>query len=124
MKSVLVIDDSEEFCTLARGALERVGYAVDTCQQVEPALELLGYGLRPSLVVLDALMPGRDGFDFIKAAAEIAPDLKVLLVSGWVDLAALPASVKVTGKLEKPFTPDQLVDAVRSAVGDPRSRTG
>ena len=124
MKSVLVIDDSEEFFTLARGALERVGYAVDTCQQVEPALELLGYGLRPSLVVLDALMPGRDGFDFIKAAAEIAPDLKVLLVSGWVDLAALPASVKVTGKLEKPFTPDQLVDAVRSAVGDPRSRTG
>lgn len=123
MKSILVIDDSEEFCGLARRALERVGYAVDTCQQVEPALELLATGLRPSLVVLDAIMPGRDGFDFISAAAKIAPELKVLLVSGWVDLDALPATVKVTGKLEKPFTPDQLLEAVRGAVGDPRSRT-
>ena len=58
MKTVLVIDDSEEFCSLARVALEKAGYAVDTCRQVEPALELLQTGLRPSLVVLDALMPG------------------------------------------------------------------
>lgn len=122
MKSVLVIDDSEEFCALARGALERSGYAVDTCRQIDPALELLETGLRPSLVVLDAVMPGRDGFDFIQAAAKIAPELKVLLVSGWVDLSQLPASVKVTGKLEKPFTPDKLVEAVRATVGDARTR--
>ena len=123
MKTVLVIDDSEEFCSLARVALEKAGYAVDTCRQVEPGLELLQSGLRPSLVVLDALMPGRDGFDFIRAAAEIAPELKVLLVSGWVDLHSLPASVKVTGKLEKPFTPEKLVETVRAAVGDPRARS-
>ena len=122
MKSVLVIDDSEEFCTLARGALERSGYAVDTCRQIDPALELLETGLRPSLVVLDAVMPGRDGFDFLQAAAKIAPELKVLLVSGWVDLAQLPATVKVTGTLEKPFTPDKLVETVRATVGDARSR--
>lgn len=122
MKSILVIDDSEEFCGLARGALEKNGYAVDTCTQIDPALSLLETGLRPSLVILDAVMPGRDGFDFIQAAAKIAPDLKVLLVSGWVDLSQLPASVKVTGKLEKPFTPDKLVEAVKSTVGDARGR--
>ena len=122
MKTVLVIDDSDELCTLARSALEKVGYAVDTAQKVEPAIELLHTGLKPSLVVLDALLPGRDGFDFLRAAAEIAPDLKVLLVSGWIDLSRLPPNVKVAGKLEKPFTPDQLVAAVRAAVGEPRAR--
>ena len=123
MKTVLVVDDSAELCALARTALEKNGYAVDTVQEIAPAVELLRTGLRPSLVVLDCIIPVADGFEFLKVAKELAPDLQVILVSGTLDLSTLSPDVKVRGKLQKPFTPDQLVSAVRDVIGGPRGAT-
>lgn len=120
MKTVLVVDDSAELCSLARTALEKNGYAVDTVQEIAPAVALLEAGLRPSLVVLDCILPVADGFEFLRRAKELAPELQVILVSGTLDLSTLKPQVAVRGKLQKPFTPDQLVTAVREVIGGPR----
>ena len=116
MKSVLVVDDGVELLELARRSLEKAGYAVDTFTAAEPALEGLRNGWKPSLVLLDVLLPGMDGFEFLGELAKHVPSLPVILMSGVVDLTRLPAGMRVAGRLEKPFTPEQLVTAVNRAL--------
>ena len=116
MKSVLVVDDGTELLDLARRALEKAGYAVDTFTAAEPALDILRRGFKPSIVLLDVLLPGMDGFEFLGEVAKHVPDLPVLVMSGVVDLTRLPAGMRVAGRLEKPFTPEQLVAAVNRAL--------
>src|SRR5206468_6309874 len=61
---VLVVDDDPDFRQLLRRALERDGFAVTEAENGGAALERIRV-TRPGVVLLDLLMPGMDGFDFI-----------------------------------------------------------
>jgi CheY-like chemotaxis protein len=64
-QSALVVDDSKSARFALRKFLEQQGYAVDTA---EGAAEAYGYlkSHRPSIIFLDHLMPGVDGFDALR----------------------------------------------------------
>src|SRR5947209_20175046 len=61
---VLVVEDSETIREMVSEALTDAGYHADACcdgDGLEDALD----GVRPDLVVLDVMLPGRDGFELI-----------------------------------------------------------
>jgi CheY-like chemotaxis protein len=60
---VLVVDDDPDLRRRLRGLLEKDGWAVDEAADGREALGRLA--ARPSLVLLDLLMPGVDGFEFL-----------------------------------------------------------
>jgi hypothetical protein len=64
--TVLVVDDDETVRDLMHRFLSREGFAVVTAAGGEQALELAGQ-VRPSLITLDVLMPGLDGWGVLKA---------------------------------------------------------
>jgi PAS domain S-box-containing protein len=62
-RRVLVVDDDADLRRRLRGLLEAAGWAVDEAADGREALDRLA--ARPSLVLLDLLMPGMDGFEFL-----------------------------------------------------------
>lgn len=62
LPTVLVVDDNHDNADIMRQYLEAKGYPVSVAYSGEEAL-LLFESLRPSIVLLDVMMPGRDGWE-------------------------------------------------------------
>lgn len=63
-KKILVIDDSETNLLLLRAVLEDAGYDVELLNDSHQAVASINKH-KPDLVLLDLLMPGMDGFEFM-----------------------------------------------------------
>lgn len=117
---VLVVDDDAAVLAVSTRALQRFGATVEGVGSAEAALELLERGAEFDVMVTDHAMPGTTGSDLVERVAELRPELPALLVSGYTaedrlrqQLALAPAA----GRLQKPFTLQELVSAVARLVG-------
>ena len=70
------------------------------------------------LTVLDLTMPRLNGDEVFRQIMDIQPDARVILISGYTqeDVAGHFTGHRVTGYLEKPFPPSELVAKVRAAL--------
>jgi CheY-like chemotaxis protein len=78
---VLVVDDDEHFRILARAILEPAGFEVIESEDVEHCLSQLR---RQSVdaVILDMVMPGRDGIEAVRELKQLFPEIRIVAVSG------------------------------------------
>ena len=82
--TILVVDDEESIVKVSVRLLESMGYEVLTATRGAQAIELVRrHGEGISLVILDMTMPEMSGAKTFSAIREIAPNLKVLLASGY-----------------------------------------
>src|SRR5688572_30095780 len=79
MSSVLIVEDEQHLADGLRFNLEAEGYTVDTVDDGETALALLLEGEEPfDAVVLDVMLPGKDGFTVaseLRASGKVVPVL-------------------------------------------------
>ncbi len=87
---VLLVDDDEVNLLLTSIALRERGFSVTEATSGERAMEILP-GSQPDVVVLDALMPGLDGFETCRALRVLAgfESLPVLMLTGLDDDASI-----------------------------------
>lgn len=79
---ILVVEDEEHLARGLRFNLEAEGYTVETVNDGETALErLLGEGANYDAVVLDVMLPGRDGFEVAKRLRLAGRYLPVLMLT-------------------------------------------
>jgi CheY-like chemotaxis protein len=115
--SVLVIEDDADIRETVVSLIEdevpwvQVSSASDGLE----ALELLEEGAAPCLALLDIMMPVMNGLEFLDALRDrgLAPDMRVVLISAYVQLAKQVAYPGVTGLLPKPFRAADLLALVR-----------
>ncbi len=114
---ILLVEDDERVRRLAERVLRREGYRVLSLEPQE-AVEVFDPGETVDLLLSDVVMPGLSGPDVAARLRAREPALRVLFVSGYADpLVTDPAKTGLFGPvLNKPFTPDQLLGAVRSAL--------
>jgi two-component system, OmpR family, response regulator len=111
---ILVVDDNPELLTLLSSSFEEAGYSVVTASRGRNALDLARKE-KPSVVILDVLLPDMMGFD----VGEMLKRLKIpfIFISGVHKggATAKAAGVKygAAGYFEKPFDRKALLDAVR-----------
>ena len=115
-RSILIADDSPVIQRMAQRILEDEGFEVQTVSNGVAAVKKLPM-LQPAVVLADVSMPGKDGYEvceFVKASAGLR-DVPVLLVVSDLEPYDEPrgARVRADGIIKKPFTPHDLIAAVR-----------
>ena len=113
-KTVLVIDDDEDFCTSMRELLSGRGYTVETCMSAEHALVRLAKteSAVPCAIVVDLRMPDMDGYSFL-AACEVEPKMReipVIVVSAYGDPTGIEADF-----ISKPVNVSRLLRSLDAA---------
>lgn len=81
MARILVVDDEPALREMVRQMLQRDGHQVDTAGNGVEALQRLNE-TRYDLMVLDMLMPGKDGIETTLETKKNFPGMKILAVSG------------------------------------------
>jgi signal transduction histidine kinase len=117
-KSVLVVDDDRLVRRFMSESLRGLGYRVMDTHDGASALELLNAHTF-DLLVVDFAMPGMNGAEVARHARAKDPNLRILVVSGYADSAALEAAVGSTAQLRKPFDLAELSAAVSEVLQNP-----
>ncbi|OGO15647.1 MAG: hypothetical protein A2Z02_05305 [Chloroflexi bacterium RBG_16_48_7] len=121
-EKILVVDDDPDILEAVTMILESKGYMTVKAQNGLEALEKIKTE-KPSLIILDLLMPKMDGFSVIKTVQEPkwagAQNIPVLILTSVREDASRRRYELETGKdldvddyLEKPFSPDVLLKRV------------
>jgi DNA-binding response OmpR family regulator len=120
--SILVTDDESGIRLMLKTALESDGYSVLEAANGQQALDVMK-SRTPDLVVLDLNMPVLDGMAVLEAMKSLAAAHKprVIILTAY---GSIPAAVKATRLgaldfLEKPVTPSELRQTVRSVLDEP-----
>lgn len=64
-KTVLIVEDDEFLRSLTAKRLEKENYAIEVAVDGESAISVLD-ALKPDIILLDLLLPGKDGFEVLK----------------------------------------------------------
>ena len=118
---VLVVDDEAMIRDIASRVLESGGYHVTTANDGVDALRL--FAERPDAfvcVLLDMTMPQLNGEETFAALRKLAPDVRVVLSSGYTEQEATQRFIGkgLAGFVAKPWSADELLAAIARATGD------
>ena len=120
LKKVLVVDDSQAEMRLMQSFLEQAGYwfvGLNDPTRLEQMLDME----RPSLVLLDVVMPQRNGFQAcreLKGSPEYSRIPVVLVTSKSTESDRFWGQQQgADGYVVKPFTREQLIGAVQRLIG-------
>jgi two-component system, cell cycle response regulator CpdR len=110
MIRILLAEDDDVMRQYLARALEKSGYSVDSVDRGTAALALLTAGESFDLLLTDIVMPELDGIELAQKAAVIAPQMRVMFITGFsaVSLKA-GQSMPNARVLSKPFHLRDLV---------------
>ena len=112
MIRILLAEDDQAMRAYLSRALERSGYEVVSVDRGTDALPYLE-AERFDLLLTDIVMPEMDGIELAQKAAEIAPDMRVMFITGFAAVALKAGKAQPSAKvLSKPFHLRDLVAEV------------
>jgi len=114
---ILAVDDEETILGSFRKILVLAGYSIDT---VERASEALGLIRRNDydFIFTDLKMPEMNGVELTRAAKHLRPDIDVIVITGYASIETAVETVKLGAMayVEKPFTEDELLEFLKTAL--------
>ena len=113
---VLIVDDEMNIIDLARLYLEREGYRTESAMDGTEALRLTAE-LGPSLIILDIMLPGVDGFEVCRRVRTTSDVPIIMLTARDEDIDKIVGlELGADDYLTKPFNPRELVARVKAIL--------
>ncbi len=115
-RSLLIVDDNQGLITLLRRNLRGQPYEVHEATDAEQAVEMVER-LRPDIVILDVMMPGRDGWEVLQALrASEAGRRATIIICSVINDPQLSAALGADAFLHKPVDKAKLLRVLAQAV--------
>jgi DNA-binding response OmpR family regulator len=118
-QKILVVDDDRQIARLVSSYLQQAGYDVDTAYDGETALAQV-HRYRPDLLILDLMLPDRDGWDVTRAirADQSVAGLPVIMLTARVEDTDRIVGLELGADdyITKPFNPREVVARVRAVL--------
>ena len=119
MTKILVVDDAPEISVLMEDILEPLGYEVAAAPSANAAMEKIQKNV-PDLILLDVMMPGKDGYQFCQELKNTEfKKIPVIMVTVKRNKEDMDRGFKVGASdyITKPFDPDDLVARMKQILG-------
>lgn len=119
--TVFVVDDDPAMRKSLRWLTESVGLAVETFATAEAFLRAY-LPERPGCVVLDVRMPGMSGLDLQEQMNQRGYSIPIIIVTGHGEVQSAVRAMQsgAVNFIEKPFSDQELLDTIRSALDHDR----
>ena len=112
-RSLLIVDDDPAFRTRLHRAMEKRGFEVVSTETVAAACDLVRQ-FAPAFAVLDLRLADGNGLDVVQALRRARPNTRVVMLTGYGNIATAVAAVKAgaVDYLPKPADADQIEAAL------------
>ena len=116
MKKVLVVDDDPNIVEVLRLYFDKDGFAVVSCLTGDKAVETFQTS-QPDLVVLDLMLPGKDGYDICREIRK-SSDVPIIMLTARSDTLDKVVGLELGADdyLQKPFEPKELLARVKAVL--------
>ena len=123
-KKIFLVDDDPDFVEAVKTVLEAADFAVDVAYDGEECLEKIGT-VNPDLVILDVMMPGKDGYEVCEILKENddTMDIPVILLTAVASRVStskythhMGMSTSADDYISKPVQPDELLARVKDQL--------
>ncbi|TGU72732.1 response regulator [Geomonas terrae] len=113
-ETILIVDDEKQLREMLSDFLVSYGYRVITAEDGQDALDKYKQNEPIHLVVMDVVMPRKDGISCFREIKKVNPAAKAVFMSGYRPdhLQAKPDFQLI----QKPFSPVEMIKAIRSAL--------
>jgi DNA-binding NtrC family response regulator len=114
---ILIVDDDRKMRVIMKTLIESSGWTtIEACDGVQ-ALEMYSKE-RPSVVLLDMLMPKMDGLETLRALKSLDSDLPVIIITAHADVSDAVNAIKIGAYdfIVKPPDLDTLTNIIRRAI--------
>ena len=117
MERILIVDDDRELCELVAELLGEEGFEIEVANRSERGLERALSG-EHSLVVLDVMMPGMNGFEVLRRLRAQGSDIHVMMLTARGDDVDRIVGLEIGADdyLPKPFNPRELVARIQAIL--------
>ncbi len=120
---ILVVDDDDGIRSLVKKFLNENNYLVTTAENAEDALEKIKI-INFDLIILDIMMPGKNGLEFIKEnKKEIETPIILLTAKGEVKERVEGLEIGADDYLPKPFEPRELILRIQNIIEKTKKNT-
>lgn len=127
MEHILIVEDEIDIANLVAFNLERSGFQVTIASDGREGLEKV-LQEQPSLVILDLMLPGMDGYQVLKEmqrdSRSHAIPVLMLTAKGQIDDRIKGLELGADDYITKPFSPKELILRVKAIIKRNRSTPG
>ncbi len=119
MKKILLVDDDEIVRLTLEHQLNKKGFAVDTAENGEEAIEKLNTPSSYDLVITDLRMYGESGVDVFNKVREVDINIPVMIITGFGADSSLfkeAMELKPCSHAFKPFSNEELLEKVNNCL--------
>ncbi len=117
-KSILVVDDDKNTREYLAAFLTSRGHSIECLGSGDEAIERLAAGYSPSMILLDIMLPGKDGIEVLSNVKAVYPSIPIVILSGIGQIKTVVEAMKMGASdyLTKPFEEEALELAIENAL--------